>query len=350
VNCPKDGTALIIDARYGQSCRRCDAILCADDVLEVRHPQALALLQVETDERSPAFAAGHECPGCRHMLAPWRIPSSSAHVFRCTPCGWSFVPRPSLNALLGQVQKRAMADAYQSMSEAERKELARDLAAASAPPPSLSPAHALLALLGLPVVSNIERKRTPIVTWCLAGALIAAFIAQWLSDGGVAGSSELAYRSDDPGLFSAVRAVFLHAGLFHLAGNVYFLLAFGDGVEQRLSRALMLVAFVGVGALTLVIDGLFATRPTLILGASGGVAVLIGACIVLQPQAKVVTAISAFAFRVGIIGYGVIEVGYQAMMSLFGVAGVAWIAHLAGLFAGIALGLGIRATSSAPRR
>ena len=69
---------------------------------------------------------------------------------------------------------------------------------------------------------------------------------------------------------------------------------------------------------------------------------LIGACIVLQPQARVVTALAGYAFRVSIVGYGAIELGYQALMSMLGVAGVAWIAHLSGLAIGVALGLWLR--------
>jgi membrane associated rhomboid family serine protease len=352
--CPKDGASLQSDARYGEVCGRCQAVLVSDEALEARHPTALSLLTVETDERSPVFALGYQCPGCRHMLAPWRIPASSAHALRCTACGWCWLPRHALDALLRQHQKKAAADAYRAMPEAERKQLAHDLAASEAAPPSLSPFHALLAVLGLPVVSNIDRRRTPVLTWCLAGALIAAFVAQYFADGGVLGAVDsLGYRSADPSLWAAVRAVFLHAGIVHLCGNLYFLLAFGDGVEQRMGRPAMLAAFVGAGALTLVIDGWCASRPTLIVGASGGIAVLIGACIVLQRQARVVTSLAGFAFRVSIVAYGVIELGYQTLMSLVSVAGVAWIAHLSGLIVGVALGLVLRgrqATFFAARR
>jgi membrane associated rhomboid family serine protease len=352
--CPKDGAPLKSDPRYDETCGRCQGVLVADQTMEARHPGALALLAVETDERAPVFALALSCPGCRQMLAPWRIPTSSAHALRCTACGWSFLSRPALDAVLRAQQKKAAADAYRSLPEAERQQLARDLAAASVPPPSLSPFHAFLAVLGFPVVSNIDRRRAPVLTWSLAGALLAVFFVQWL---GIVGTADdLAYRSDVPSAWSAVRAVFLHAGLVHLAGNLYFLVAFGDGVEQRLGRPAMLAAFVGLGALTLVIDGWCSSRPTLIVGASGGIAVLIGACIVLQPQARVVTSLAGFAFRVSIVAYGFIELGYQTLMSLVSVAGVAWMAHLSGLVMGVALGLVLRsrqkkdATSAPPRR
>src|SRR5262249_31561154 len=142
---------------------------------------------------------------------------SSTHAFRCIQCGSCWLGQNALTALLQQLQKRALADAYRSLPEEERKELARDLAASQAEVPSLSPAHALLAVLGFPVVSNIDRRRTPYLTWCLAGALVVIFVAQSLSDGGVAQTAlTLAYRSDAPSAWAAVRAVFVHAGWLHL--------------------------------------------------------------------------------------------------------------------------------------
>ena len=59
--------------------------------------------------------------------------------------------------------------------------MAREIAAeaaASAPDPELPPVHAFLALLGLPVVMRIRRERLPLVTWGLALALIAVFVAE----------------------------------------------------------------------------------------------------------------------------------------------------------------------------
>src|SRR5258706_13147148 len=120
--CPKDGQTLATDARYGEVCGRCRAVLVADETLETRHPSALSLMQVESDERAPVFALGYQCPGCRHMLAPWRIPASSAHAFRCVNCGWGWLPPNALDALMRQLEKKAAADAYRSLPEAGRQE------------------------------------------------------------------------------------------------------------------------------------------------------------------------------------------------------------------------------------
>lgn len=319
-----------------------DGNLTTDEELDSRLPGATALLQPETSLASPAFATVRQCASCPQHMAPWRVGATLVCVYRCTPCGAIWMPRGAFETLRQQLQREKIAAGYRTLSKEEQAELAADLTRDQQDSMPLSTLHAMLALIGIPVVTGIVRRRAPIVTWCLAGLLLAGFLDQ-LIDGGLRVSFQtLAYRSDDPELWSAFRAVFLHAGWLHLLGNVYFLLAFGDGVEQRLPRPAMIAAFVGLGALTLVCEGWTCSQPTLIAGASGGVAVLIGACIVLQPNAKVTTSLFAWVFRVGIVGYGAIEVGYQTFMLLMRAPGVAWVAHICGLILGIAMGLLVR--------
>jgi membrane associated rhomboid family serine protease len=136
--------------------------------------------------------------------------------------------------------------------------------------------------------------------------------------------------------------VVAHAGWLHLLGNVYFLVAFGDGVEQYLPRWLLVSAFFVLGAATLVAEAAWASPDALIVGASGGVAVMIGACAVLQPRATVVTRIVVIVVPVRIVWYVAMEVALQGFFAWRGVAGVAWVAHLAGFGLGAVLGLGAR--------
>jgi membrane associated rhomboid family serine protease len=152
----------------------------------------------------------------------------------------------------------------------------------------------------------------------------------------------LGFRGSSPGVVSLFTAVVAHAGWLHLLGNVYFLVAFGDGVEQYLPRWLLVSAFFVLGAATLVAEAVWATPDALIVGASGGVAVMIGACAVLQPHATVVTRIAVIVVPVRIVWYVAMEVALQGFFAWRGVAGVAWVAHLAGFAFGAVLGLGAR--------
>src|SRR5262249_51144989 len=137
------------------------------------------------------------------------------------------------------------------------------------------------------------------------------------------------------GLVAATIAMFMHAGWGHLLGNFYFLLAFGDGVEQRAPRWLLPVAFVLIGVVALMVDGLIHPASVLV-GASGGVAAMMGACVVLQPRARVTIKLWPLAFRLSMRGFFIGALVLQALLASLRVPGVAWTAHLVGLALGAA--------------
>jgi membrane associated rhomboid family serine protease len=138
------------------------------------------------------------------------------------------------------------------------------------------------------------------------------------------------YGPDNRGLWAALKAAFAHASALHLVGNVYFLLVFGDGVEQRMPRWLYLPAFVVAAVGALLADA--AMHPSSVLiGASGGVAALIGACVVLQPRAQVAIRLGWFALRISLRAFFVLALVLLALMAAVNVPGVAWTAHVLGL-------------------
>ena len=85
-----------------------------------------------------------------------------------------------------------------------------------------------------------------------------------------------------------------------------------------------------VGALALVVESAL-TRRAAVIGASGGVAAVVGACVVLQPRAQVAIGPGAAVLRVGIFAFGIFWAAFQMLMALLHVPGTAWLAHLAGL-------------------
>jgi membrane associated rhomboid family serine protease len=178
----------------------------------------------------------------------------------------------------------------------------------------------------------------PLATWGIAVLLTAVFTYTELNGGSEAFAQAHGYDPSRAEPLAALAACFLHFGWLHLLGNLYFLLSFGDGVEQRVPRPVVALLFAGLGTLSLYLDGLFEPTAT-IAGASGGIAALMGACIVLQPQAKVVMRLGAPVVQLPIVAYGAIELAYQGLMSLTGVPGTAWIAHLSGLGLGVGAGL-----------
>ena len=324
--CPVDGVAL--DA--AGDCRRCGAGWRTEADVAARGETAFRRLAPdETSAEGPSRTLS--CPACRAALVPWRLDRLDVWLYRCPSCqGW-LCPRGTLGTLARVDAQMRRQIAFESFSPEERAAMAREIAAeaaASAPDPELPPVHGFLALLGLPVVMRIRRERLPLVTWALALALIAVFVAE--PRGSVSTTRSRASRTGrrTAGVWAAVKATFAHAGVSHLIVNVYFLLAFGDGVEQRVPRWLLAPAFVILGVGVPLIDA--ALHPaSLLIGASGGVAAVIGACVVLQPRAQVAIKLWPLGFRLSMRGFFFAALALQALLGALHVAGVAWTAHLA---------------------
>jgi hypothetical protein len=79
------------------------------------------------------------------------------------------------------------------------------------------------------------RKR-PVVTYALIAANLAVFALQVVAGGLLYLALVPAAFLGGMALWTVVTAMFLHGGLLHLAGNMYFLAIFGDNVEDRLGR------------------------------------------------------------------------------------------------------------------
>ena len=144
---------------------------------------------------------------------------------------------------------------------------------------------------------------------------------------------------------SLVTSMFLHGGFLHIAGNMLFLWIFGNNIEDTLGKARFIVFYLLVG----VIAGLahvYANAGSIVptIGASGAIAGLLGAYIVLFPRARVTTLVPLFVFisfvRIPAVAFLGIWFVFQLMTGQTqqaGGAGVAWMAHVGGFVAGMIL-------------
>jgi membrane associated rhomboid family serine protease len=146
-------------------------------------------------------------------------------------------------------------------------------------------------------------------------------------------------------LLSVFVAMFLHGGWLHIAGNMLFLWVFGNNVEDRLGRPLFvgfyLLGGVAAAALQLAFDPSSAVPS---LGASGAVAAVLGAYLVMFPRARVVTLVILLFFITAVELPAVLVLGAWFVLQLFsGVgglgaevnAGVAYWAHVGGFVFGL---------------
>lgn len=144
-----------------------------------------------------------------------------------------------------------------------------------------------------------------------------------------------------------VTSLFLHGGWLHLGGNMLFLWIFGDNVEDAMGHGAFAVFYVVSGVLANLVHILanpLSTEPT--IGASGAIAGVLGAYLVLYPRARVLLLVWWLIFVrfmwVPAVIFLPVWVFLQFMLGLESRAvphsgGVAWWAHVGGFASGVVL-------------
>ena len=150
----------------------------------------------------------------------------------------------------------------------------------------------------------------------------------------------------EPGTYAPpltlLTATFLHAGWLHLLGNMWFLWVFGDNVEDAFGRLLFLpfyFACAAAAAIAQIFSDPVSTIP--MIGASGAVAGVLGAYLVLFPMAQVDTFVVVRLVRLPAVFLLGLWFLFQ-LTGLLGPPGVAWWAHVGGFCAGAVMALLLR--------
>jgi membrane associated rhomboid family serine protease len=144
-------------------------------------------------------------------------------------------------------------------------------------------------------------------------------------------------------LVSIVVSIFLHAGILHIAGNMLFLWVFGNNVEDHLGHVKYLLFYLAGGiAASLAHSATHLDDVVPSVGASGAVAAVMGAYILLFPHARVKVLVPIFfIFTVvqmaafAVLGLWFVYQFLIGLQELSGVTGVAWMAHVGGFVFGL---------------
>jgi membrane associated rhomboid family serine protease len=148
-----------------------------------------------------------------------------------------------------------------------------------------------------------------------------------------------------PGRFTLVTYMFLHGGWVHLLGNMLFLWVFGDNVEDAMGHSRFLMFYLMCGIFAAVAHTLIMPASDLpLIGASGAVAGIIAAYLILHPKVKV-WVLALWRIPIKITAYWAL--GFWVLMQFAYLAidteeSVAWGAHIGGLAAGALLILFMR--------
>ncbi len=256
------------------------------------------------------------CPACKTTLSIHRLSETNpALVEICKTCSGAWLPH----------------------GEIERAQAGHELGdARAAIDAERSWGHWLFQfLVGLPVEFNVQPRRVPAVTIALIA--VNGILYNWPLPELVLYPSQLGQLQ---WFTSLLTSQFLHGGLIHLLGNMYFLWILGDNVEDVLGRGKFLVFYLAAGVAGGVVYSTLAWPSDLpAIGASGAVSGVMGAYAILFRRSKLTFMLVFWQFKLAAPLYVGIWAAFNLGGWLVDAPGVAWEAHLGGLGFGVLTGL-----------
>jgi rhomboid family protein len=204
---------------------------------------------------------------------------------------------------------------------------------------------------------NTARRTVPVVTYALIALNILFFFVEL--SGGEAFIEKWAFvprrflanpAGDFPTLFTSM---FMHAGWLHLGGNMLYLWIFGDNVEDNFGHVKFIVFYLLSGLAATFAQLAFSVGSSIPnLGASGAIAGVLGAYLVLFPrgQVKVLQGQSVIPVpALIVIGFWIVLQLFSGIGSISSTeqGGVAYMAHIGGFVAGLVLSFLFRGSRGA---
>lgn len=204
----------------------------------------------------------------------------------------------------------------------------------------------------IPLRDVIPSRTTPFVTVALIVANALAFLYQAALPRGQFEAFILNWGlvPADFGVVTLLTSMFLHGGWLHFLGNMLYLWIFGDNVEDRFGHGRYLVFYLLCGAFAALAQSLTAPTSTVpMVGASGAIAGVLGAYLVMFPHSRVLTLVPIFFFIQIVEVPATILLGLWFVLQLLSgigslsvargsnIGGVAFWAHAAGFVSGVVL-------------
>ncbi len=288
------------------------------------------------------------CPACSMWLYSRELASNSGVMIdECAVCGGVWLDKGELSAAETYLKAKR--------SDLRRKGASRKEAQAGALDFMHEDSAAVVVfqfLTGLPVEINLpQRLFSPVVT-ILVGANVLVLVAAVLSrdfEGWIralgAVPSQISSFEDLHTLFTSM---FMHAGVLHLLGNMYFLWVTGDNLEEQFGPFRFLGFYLLCGLAAGVAQVL--SDPSLAVpcvGASGAISGMLGAYVVLFPRTRFLVRWFYFLwlhakFELPAYAYFLFWILFQILMAALGMPGVGWFAHIGGFLCGVGIGAVVR--------
>ena len=193
-----------------------------------------------------------------------------------------------------------------------------------------------------------SRRTVPLVTYALVALNVLFFLVELSGGDAFVGKWAFVPRrfmanpaADFPTLFSSM---FMHGGWLHLGGNMLYLWIFGDNVEDRFGHLPFTIFYLLCGLAATFAQLMFSLGSRVPnLGASGAIAGVLGAYILLFPQGRIRVLQGTQVVQMPalmVIGFWIVLQFFSGIGSIANTAdtgGVAYMAHIGGFLAGFVL-------------
>ena len=212
-----------------------------------------------------------------------------------------------------------------------------------------------------PIADENPTKNKPFISWIIIFLCVISFFKlvyeeeyikeQIYLSFGMVPALLFGYSELSPSLkiiyptFSILTSMFLHGGWMHLIGNMTYLYIFGDNIEDNLGRTKFILFYIITGACAALSQAFLDPTSTIpMVGASGAIAGLLGAYVVLFPKAKIKVFFWFIIFfkiikirAIFVLGFWIIIQLISFSGSDLNAGGVAYAAHIGGFASGIIL-------------
>jgi membrane associated rhomboid family serine protease len=207
----------------------------------------------------------------------------------------------------------------------------------------------------IPLYDTVRIRRFPLANLLLITANILVFLYELqLNRSGLEGFIfawglvPARLTSDPAGTWLTIfTAMFMHGGWFHLISNMWFLHIFGDNVEARLGSARYTLFYLLSGVAAVLLQTyLLPTSQVPMIGASGAIAGVLGAYLILFPRSRVASLVPIlFIFTIVevpavlFLVFWFVSQLYSGWFAMQGASasGIAWWAHIGGFVFGVVM-------------
>ncbi len=367
MDCPKCSNELEIFARSGKEIYVCPSCLCAllpeESSLKVlKHfcnqeimSQLISnLLDDSLFDNAKRMLSAEEnltCPKCKSYMQQYDFNRKLRFsVNKCISCGAIWVNQmqmPLVSVVFLEDNpddanfKKSINNLYEMLAKRKAKKVRPfdEIIAPFAVMTGLVPA--------VPMGDNVLTKTKPYATRALIIGCSAVFVSQLAFKEILISFSLYADKVTQGEWYRLITYSFLHGGIFHILGNMFFLRIFGKSVEDELGWKKYLSLF-AVGA---VASGIFFIATTTkkdipCVGASGAISAIIGAYLILFPKAKLrfnlvhpITFQKLASAQISslhyILSWIIMNVFFGALQSGSKTVGIAYWGHIGGFITGV---------------